>query len=427
MSTVASVRAAVEHAVRQGKLSPQQLAAFRWLDEHLTTDQKQEFTELWRAEGSYAAAAPANPFTAVKPLLDLIAAGEGDYHSVNRGRAGDTPAGWPGLERLTIGAVQQLQADETLFAVGRYQFIPETLRMAVASAGFRSSDLFNPETQDWLAVALLLGGKRPALRDYLQGRDVTIEAAQLDLAREWASIPAADGRGVYDGDSAGNRATVKVAKVQSALRAARAGLAGRALPQLRLPTQQAPAPQAPQPAKDNPLRVPYFSQRDSAVEGQAQRMCFSSSCAMLVAFLRPGSITGPNADDQYLKRVMTFGDSTDAQAQIKALASYGIQARFVQNADWGDIERQINRGVPTPCGFLHHGPSNAPKGGGHWLTVIGYTAAAVIVNDPWGEMSVVAGEYLNSRGGGVAYSRKNWGPRWLVEGPRSGWAIIAEP
>jgi hypothetical protein len=40
---------------------------------------------------------------------------------------------------------------------------------------------------------------------------------------------------------------------------------------------------------------------------------------------------------------------------------------------------------------------------------------------------VVTGEYLNSRGGGVAYSRKNWGPRWLVEGPRSGWAIIAEP
>jgi hypothetical protein len=59
--------------------------------------------------------------------------------------------------------------------------------------------------------------------------------------------------------------------------------------------------------------------------------------------------------------------------------------------------------------------------------VIGLTATAAIVNDPWGEMLVAQGTYSSSRGAGLAYSRKNWGPRWLVEGPRSGWAIIAEP
>ena len=51
----------------------------------------------------------------------------------------------------------------------------------------------------------------------------------------------------------------------------------------------------------------------------------------------------------------------------------------------------------------------------------------VIVNDPFGEMDVVRGTYINSKGAGLAYSKANWGPRWLVEGTRSGWCIIAEP
>jgi hypothetical protein len=258
--TFATVRGAAEEAAKRGKLTPHQLAALSALDQALTNEQRSLFTEVWRSQGSPAEPSP-NPFAAVKPLLDLIAAGEGDYTSVNRGKAGDTPAGWPGLDRLTIGAAQKLQADRTLFAVGRYQFIPETLRMAVAAAGFQASDVFSPETQDWLAVALLLGGKRPALRDYLQGKSVTLEAAQLDLAKEWASIPTAEGRGVYDGDSAGNRATAKVARVQSALKAARAGLAGRTLPQLRLPTQP-PAMVAPPTSRPH-LRLTRTKEMDS--------------------------------------------------------------------------------------------------------------------------------------------------------------------
>ena len=190
----------------------------------------------------------------------------------------------------------------------------------------------------------------------------------------------------------------------------------------------APAPKPSAPAAPSTLlRVPYFSQRDSAVAGQAMRMCFSSSCAMLTAFLRPGSIIGPNADDQYLKRVMQYGDSTDASAQLKALSSYGIKARFVQNAGFADIEHQIKRGVPVPCGFLHHGSYNAPTGGGHWLCAIGITTSHVVVNDPFGEMDVIAGTYSNTKGAGVAYSRARWGRRWMVEGSNSGWAILADP
>ena len=39
------------------------------------------------------------------------------------------------------------------------------------------------------------------------------------------------------------------------------------------------------------LAVPYLSQNDS-VTGQGSRMCFSSTCAMAAAFLKPGSLKG---------------------------------------------------------------------------------------------------------------------------------------
>ena len=71
-------------------------------------------------------------------------------------------------------------------------------------------------------------------------------------------------------------------------------------------------------------------------------MCFSSSCAMLLAFLKPAVLTGLNGDDQYLGRVQQFGDSTDPAAQIKALASYGITARLSKQASFSTLEQQLS-------------------------------------------------------------------------------------
>ena len=176
--------------------------------------------------------------------------------------------------------------------------------------------------------------------------------------------------------------------------------------------------------KSNPLQVPYFSQRDSETR-HALRMCFSSSCAMLLETLKPGTLAGPNGDDAYLGRVLRYGDTTDSGAQIRALASYGIKATFTQKANWATVQQQIDRGIPVPLGFLHHGPASKPGGGGHWLCAIGYTDDALIVHDPFGEINLAAGGYLNNWGAKLRYSRKNFGPRWMVEGPGTGWAIIA--
>lgn len=196
------------------------------------------------------------------------------------------------------------------------------------------------------------------------------------------------------------------------------------------PQNASGAPQAaPGP---NPLPVPWYPQTDSNTP-QAMRMCFSSSCAMLLEFLRPGTLKGANGDDQYLATVQRFGDTTNATAQLKALAHYGVQAEFVTNADISTIERQIDAGIPVPCGFLHRGPVNAPSGGGHWLIVVGYDKSNLIVHDPFGEADLVTGKTIGGPARFMRYSMKNFGRRWMVDAsrgnayaPGTGWAIIAK-
>lgn len=189
-------------------------------------------------------------------------------------------------------------------------------------------------------------------------------------------------------------------------------------------TWQAAGKQTEPRTLSNPLQVRYFSQRDSATE-HALRMCFSSSCAMLLETLRPGTLQGPNGDDTYLGRVLRYGDTTDAGSQVKALQSFGIKATMVQNAGWELIQRQIDQGIPVPLGILHKGPVTSPAGGGHWICAIGYTDDAIVVHDPFGELDLVGGTYVNNWGARLRYSRKNLGPRWMVEGPGTGWAMVA--
>ncbi|NQW40136.1 MAG: glycoside hydrolase family protein [Cyanobacteria bacterium] len=186
----------------------------------------------------------------------------------------------------------------------------------------------------------------------------------------------------------------------------------------------------------NPLvGVPRFSQRDSAQLAQRDRTCFSSSCAMLMEAIKPGTLKGANADDQYLAVVQRFGDTTDASAQLRALAHYGVTARLVENADFQLIEQQINRGIPVPCGYIHRGPVDRPTGSGHWLIVYGQSPTHVVVNDPWGEPDLISGATLNTKGIGLSFSRHNFGKRWMVEpigggayryAPGKGWSIVVD-
>ena len=146
----------------------------------------------------------------LRPLADLLARGEGDYDSVNRGRAGDTPQGLTALtgkdySRTTVREIISMQRN-WIYAAGRYQFIPDTLRFAVAMSTVSEEDYFTPEVQDRLMAALILY-KRPAIGAYLRGDHDYIGWALNELAKEWASVEYSNGRGFYD-HVGGNRAHI---------------------------------------------------------------------------------------------------------------------------------------------------------------------------------------------------------------------------
>lgn len=175
------------------------------------------------------------------------------------------------------------------------------------------------------------------------------------------------------------------------------------------------------PFLSNPLSVPYQSQLDNA-SGKGYRECFSSSAAMLAMFHK--KVVG---DDAYNAVRAKYGDSTSAQAQLAALRSLGLSADFRTDGSVLDLRREIDAGRPVAVGWLHKGPATAPSGDGHWSVVIGYTDVAWIHNDPNGEAQLGGGGYTNNRNGaGVAYSRKNWEPRWRPGGS-GGWYLTCRP
>jgi hypothetical protein len=96
--------------------------------------------------------------------------------------------------------------------------------------------------------------------------------------------------------------------------------------QLATPGKVAPT------VKEKILTVPYFYQLDNQSK-QGNRECFSSSSAMVAAFY--GKV---KTDDEYNKIRSKFGDTTDSSAQLKALQSLGLKAKFINNGSAATLE-----------------------------------------------------------------------------------------
>jgi hypothetical protein len=147
------------------------------------------------------------------------------------------------LSSYTIGEVKKFQSnsrtgDGQLFATGRYQIIPDTLKGIVAKSGFTDSDKYSPTNQDRLAYQLLLN--RSHLKAYILGESennkTNLEKASLQMAQIWSSIgvPYAmvGGRkkqikkneSYYSGS--GDKASVTTESIQSALKELRKNIKG---------------------------------------------------------------------------------------------------------------------------------------------------------------------------------------------------------
>ncbi|MFD1295153.1 peptidoglycan-binding protein [Lysobacter gummosus] len=167
------------------------------------------------------------------PLSELLERGEGGYGSYNRGRAGDANGRTIDFSQMTLGELQRRQHlpagdPDRLFAVGKYQIIPGTMDLAVASLRLDPNQRVTPELQERIFSDYLISRKQPGIRDYITGQPgASLHRAQDQLAGEWASVADPDtGRSRYGGVG-GNAASISAPD------------AGRALQQMRANYQEA--------------------------------------------------------------------------------------------------------------------------------------------------------------------------------------------
>lgn len=190
--------------------------------------QEQRRQQRQQAAQSFQSADPdlGSKVRALRPLMDIVGNAEGgaqQYNAINRGTAGDTPAGYPGLSNMTIKQVMDLQR-QGYNAVGRYQFIPGTLEETVRDAGLNpNTTKFTPAVQDQLFVTRLTQSRvRARLGAYLRGESNDIGAALNDLSNEFAVIKNYTGGNPLSGVG-GNRPSIEATHAAQLLRRAREG------------------------------------------------------------------------------------------------------------------------------------------------------------------------------------------------------------
>jgi hypothetical protein len=75
---------------------------------------------------------------------------------------------------------------------------------------------------------------------------------------------------------------------------------------------------------------------------------------MAVKFLKPKALLGSNADDDYLKTVLKYGDTTQSTAHLRACFDYGVKATFLTNGTRSTLEKELDCGLS--CGLWHPPP-----------------------------------------------------------------------
>jgi len=107
--------------------------------------------------------------------------------------------------RMTIGEIYKWIDDtpKQPHAIGRYQFIPKTLKRLVKQLRLPHNTRFTPRVQDRLADILLA----EAGLNQLQTGDINRKTFMKNLAKIWAGFPLPNGRSYYHG-YAGNKASM---------------------------------------------------------------------------------------------------------------------------------------------------------------------------------------------------------------------------
>lgn len=184
---------------------------------------------ILKGAGEIAATASkyAAPVVAVAGLgaaLGRAEAGTMGYSAANKGTLNDKiiPVQEKlDLENMTLAEIQRRQAikfgpgdEQKLFAVGKYQMIPETLKLAMQSMKLSPTEKFTGALQERIYKEYLITIKRPEISAYLNSPiedPVLLKSAIKAASNEWASVADPDiagGKTSHYGN--GNKASISV-------------------------------------------------------------------------------------------------------------------------------------------------------------------------------------------------------------------------
>ncbi|KMK67813.1 hypothetical protein [Puniceibacterium sp. IMCC21224] len=138
----------------------------------------------------------------LRHLIGFAEASRDDYDSVQHG-ARTRPVKRPTQMTLAEIFIWIKATPGQPHAIGRYQFIPSTLRHLVRRAGIGTGTVFSPRLQDVLADLLL---EDAGYSTFMAGQ-MSRRKFMHNLAGIWAGLPTSTGRSRYHG-YAGNRATI---------------------------------------------------------------------------------------------------------------------------------------------------------------------------------------------------------------------------
>lgn len=211
-------------------------------------------------------------------ISELISGGESggnyDIYNFKKGK-GKYGARTGNLQEMTIDEILAKQARGEIFAAGKYQMIPVTLKEAKQVMKLTGKEKFDAAMQERMFREYLIGSKRPAIRDYISGKSDDIERALDQLSLEFRSVSTKYGQLVTASKpGAGDKASIRREDAAAALKVERIRYAQNNQAKLEAPQEEkAPAEQTTKQAQQKAVEAnpPQTGQKIADVSKEARQ------------------------------------------------------------------------------------------------------------------------------------------------------------
>jgi len=144
-------------------------------------------------------------------------------------------------------------------------------------------------------------------------------------------------------------------------------------------------------SKDDLIKLPvkYRRQTDNeaySIFGPGWRQCNLTSNTMMADYLLDGELSRQAAkqgmrepESAYMRILERHGDTTDHDAQTRALSQLGIESYFSRSLSQQDLLNSLRKGIPVVVGFAY-------KSSGHICLLVGHNPEKKVwlVHDPYG-------------------------------------------